>query len=353
MTSKIKANPKEKDPLKLEDAKGLGPASIKVINEELIFDTVSLVCKSATWLKNVTGMERDRAKRIIRGIKTTLIEKGIIPKDDLSGRESFEYRKTLPRLKLGCEAVDDLLNGGIETECITQFFGMKGVGKTQTAHTLTVQALSPKKDGGFAEEGKQKPTVLFLDTEGTFRPERIIEIALAKKYVSNEEEALNMLDNVIVRNCYSADDLHQKIQESMSQIKDLNIRLIILDSATALFRSEYVGRGEGYAKFGLINEMLHDLKGIASNFRLPIVFINQVYHEPDSNFGDPDRPFGGNVIGHATPYIIHLKPSGKEKRIARLYKSPYQSNDDAFYCVTAKGITDFEAKPTKTKEDES
>lgn len=343
---------KELDPLKLEDAVGLGPAAIKLINEEQIYDTISLVCKSSTWLKNVTGMERDRAIKIIRGIKQILIEKGIIPNDDLSARELNEYRKTLPRLKFGCVAIDELLNGGVEVECITQFFGEKGVGKTQTAHTLTVQTLAPLKDGGFAEEGKPKPTVLFLDTENTFRPERIIEIALARKLAKNEDEALDFTDQIIVRKCYSANDLHEKIQQSMSQIKELNIKLIILDSATALFRSEYVGRGEGYAKFGLINEMLHDLKGICENFRIPVVFMNQVYHEPDVAFGEKDRPFGGNVIGHATPYIIHLKKQGKDKRIARIFKSPYQSNDDAFYVVTDKGIDNFVAK-SKQKVEES
>ena len=156
-TKKVTSPKKEKDPMKLEDAKGLGPASIKLINEEQIYDTISLVCKSATWLKNVTGMERARAIKIIRGIKKILIEKKIIPNDDLSAREVHEYRKTLPRLKMGCTEIDELLNGGIEVECITQFFGEKGVGKTQTAHTLTVQALAPIKDGGFYEEGKPKP----------------------------------------------------------------------------------------------------------------------------------------------------------------------------------------------------
>lgn len=291
-------------------------------------------------------MERDRAKKIIKGIKIILIKQKIIPDDDISAKELLKYRSTLPRVKTGCNSIDKLLNGGIESECITEFFGENGVGKTQMAHVLSIQVQRLIKDGGLAEEGKEKPTVLFLDTEGTCRPERLAEIALCKKYATDEEVALNFLDQVIVRKCYSADDLHQKIQESMSQIKELNIKLIILDSATALFRSEYVGRGEGYAKFGLINEMLHDLKAIAENFRIPIVFINQIYHTPDQSFGEPDKPFGGNVLGHAIPYRIHLKKSGK-KRVARIYKSPYQANDDALYIVTPRGIDDIEVKEKK------
>ncbi|MCZ6583066.1 MAG: hypothetical protein O6761_07855 [Thaumarchaeota archaeon] len=341
------ATKKDKDPLKLEDAEGLGPASIRLINEEGIDDTVSLVCKSATWLKNVTAMERDRAKKIIKGIKINLIKEGIIPDDDISAKELLKYRSTLPRIKTGCDSIDKLLNGGIESECITEFFGENGAGKTQMAHVLSIQVQRLVKDGGLAEEGKDKPTVLFLDTEGTCRPERLCEIAVCKKYVKTDDEALEFLDQVIVRKCYSADDLHQKIQESMSQIKDMNIKLIILDSATALFRSEYVGRGEGYAKFGLINEMLHDLKAIAENFRIPIVFINQIYHSPEPDYGaEHDRPFGGNVLGHAIPYRIHLKKSGK-KRVARIFKSPYNPNDDALYIITPSGIENYVAKEKK------
>lgn len=341
---------KEFDPLKLEDATGLGPASIKLIHQQGIYDTISLVCKSGTWLKNATGMERDRANKILKGIQRILVEKEIIPQTDLSARQELEYRKTLPRLKFGCKSIDQLLNGGVESECMTQFFGAKGVGKTQTAHTLAIQVQIPKKDGGFAEEGKPKPTVLYFDTENTCRPERLVEIVLARKLAKNEDEAMDFLDNVIIRKCYSANDLHEKIQDSMSSIKEINVKLIIIDSATALFRSEFIGRGEGYAKFGLINELLHDLKAIASNFRLPVVLINQVYHEPDTSFGDPDRPFGGNVLNHATPYIIHYKKVGMVKRVARIFKSPYQPNDDALYSVTEKGIDDFIPKEKKKVE---
>lgn len=343
------ATKKDFDPLKLEDAKGLGTASIKLIRAEHIDDTVSLICKSPTWLKDVTGMERDRAIKIFDSIRSELIKAKIISTSVISARELFHSRKGIKRIQVGCKSVDKLLNGGIETKCITEFFGENGVGKTQMSHTLSIQVQRPIKEGGLYEEGKPKPTVLFLDTEGTCRPERLVEIAMAKGLAQTEEEAMKFLDQVIVRRCNTANDLHLQIQQSMSEIKELNIQLIVLDSATALFRSEFIGRGEGYAKFGLINEMLHDLKAIAENFNIAIVFINQIYHSPDADYGaEHDRPFGGNVLGHAIPYRIILKKSGK-KRVARIFKSPYQANDDAIYVVTAKGIDDFVEKPKKEK----
>jgi len=344
------AKTKEVDPLKLEDAKGLGPASIKLINEEKIYDTMSLICKNPTWLKDVTGMERNRAIKIFKEIKTSLIDAGLITDEVCSARDLLKVRKGTKRIKVGCKSIDELLNGGVETKCITEFFGENGVGKTQMSHTLAIQVQLPIEQGGLATKENPTPTTLFLDTEGTCRPERLVQIAISRGYAKDEDDALRFLDNVIVQKCNTANDLYLKIQEIMSSIKELNISLIILDSATALFRSEFTGRGEGYAKFGLINQMLGDLKSIAENFNISIIFINQIYHSPDADYGaEHDRPYGGNVLGHAIPYRIILKKSGK-KRVARIFKSPYQPNDDAIYIVTEKGIDDFTDKPKKDKE---
>ena len=332
------------DPMKLEDASGLGAASIKLINDEEIYDTLSLICKTPTWLKEVTGMERARATKIFKSIKTELVNAGIIAADASSARDLLDTRLGTKRIKVGCTAIDNLLNGGIETKCITEFFGENGVGKTQMAHTLSIQAQLPIEEGGLAEAGEEKPAIMFIDTEGTCRPERFVEIALTRGYAKDQEEALEFLDQIIVQKCHTANDLYLRIQEIMSSIKDLNVKLIVLDSATALFRSEFTGRGEGYAKFALINNMLGDLKSIAENFNIAIVFINQIYHSPDADYGaEHDRPYGGNVLGHAIPYRIQLKKSGK-KKVARIFKSPYQANDDALYMLTARGIDDLEEK---------
>lgn len=361
----------EIDPYSLEDVPGLGPVSMKALNKEGFYNTFQVICKNPTWLKEVTGMERNKAAKAFSYMKQKLIDAGLINKQEFSATELLEEREKIKRLATGCNAIDHLLGGGVEAGAITEIFGENGGGKTQTGHTLTVQCLRPEADGGFAEEGKEMPTVLYIDTENTFRPERIVTILSGKGLISSipekikkkllenkiltadeiseldksktkqKEEAKKYLDQIIVQKASDAMQEMALIQNAISMIKNLNIKLLIVDSGTALFRSDYLGRGNMKSKFDLMNEMIHDLKAIAENSHIPVIFINQIYHKPDEMFGqDPDIPYGGNIIGHAIPYRIKVMKSGRKHQM-RIIKSPMSDNIDCKFDIGESGLIDI------------
>jgi len=361
------------DPYSLDDVPGLGPVSMKALAKEGFHNAFQVCCKNPTWLKEVTGMDRDKAAKAFDYMKKKLIEAGIFNKQEFSAAELLDIRETIPRLKTGCRSIDALLDGGIECDSIYEFFGKNGSGKTQNSHNFAVQCLRPKEDGGFAEEGKDLPVVLYIDTENTFRPERIVSILAGKGLITNisaklrkklddlkvltkdeqkeldeirakqKEEAKPYLDQIIVQKASDAMQQMKLIQNAISMVEPMNIRLVIVDSGTALFRSGYLGRGNMKTKFDLMNEMIADLKALAENGHLPVVFVNQVYNAPDETWGqDPDVPYGGNIIGHAIPYIIKLAKSGANHRLMRVVKSPKDDSNDGKFDIVEGGIGEIE-----------
>jgi len=358
------------DPYSLEDVPGLGPVSMKALAKEGFHTSFQVICKNPTWLKEVTGMDRNKAADAFQYMKSKLIDAGILNKQEFSATELLELREKIPRLATGCKSIDNLLDGGIEFGSIYEFVGENGSGKTQNSHNFAVQALRPVKEGGSAEEGKELPTVIYVDTENTFRPERIVTMLagkgmimdlpekLKKKILENKvltiderkeydseklkqkKEATKFLDQIIVQKASDAMQQMSIIQNIISLVETMNIKLVIVDSGTALFRSGYLGRGNMKTKFDLMNEMIADLKALAENGHIPVVFVNQIYHKPDEMYGaDPDIPYGGNIIGHAIPYIIKLMKSGRQHKMW-IKKSPKDDNNDCKFQIDASGIID-------------
>ncbi|MFX1489494.1 MAG: DNA repair and recombination protein RadA, partial [Promethearchaeota archaeon] len=144
----------------------------------------------------------------------------------------WEHRKNIARITTGSQELDDLLGGGIETGSVIEFFGEFRTGKTQIMHQLCVNVQLPKEKGGL--EGR----ALYIDTEGTFRPERIIQMAegLDMDYQS-------VLKNIIFGRAYNSDHQILLIKEATNIIKEKNVKLIVIDSLIGHFRSEYIGRG--------------------------------------------------------------------------------------------------------------
>ena len=157
-----------------------------------------------------------------------------------------------------------------------------------------------------------------------------------------EKQAKPYLDKIIVWKASNAQAQFIFVQNAMGLCQHMNIKLLIADSGTSQFRSDYLGRGNTKAKFDLLNEMVHDLKLIAENFNIPVIFINQIYHSVDPAMGkDRDIPYGGNIVGHAMTYRIKLEKFIKTHK-ATIMKSPYQANDDARFVITHSGIADVE-----------
>lgn len=244
-----------------------------------------------------------------------------------SGTILLERRKRLGRITTNSKALDELLGGGVETQAITEFAGEFGTGKTQLAHQIAVDIQLPPEQGGLNGE------VVYIDTESTFRPERIVDMAKGVGIDPNEA-----LTKIHIARAFNSNHQMLLVTKAQELARDLPIRLIVVDSLTAHFRSEYPGRGELAPRQQLLNKHLHELLKFGDTYNAAIVVTNQVSSRPDILFGDPTRPIGGNIVAHAATYRIYLRKSKPPKRIARLIDSPNLPEGEAVFSLTGEGI---------------
>jgi DNA repair protein RadA len=244
-----------------------------------------------------------------------------------SGVELLEKRKTLGRITTNAKSLDELLGGGIETQAITEFAGEFGTGKTQIAHQVSVDVQLPPDQGGLNGE------VVYIDTESTFRPERIVDMA---KGLGLEPEVA--LSRIHVARAFNSNHQMLLVTKAQELAREKPIRLIVVDSLTSHFRSEYPGRGELAPRQQLLNKHLHELLKFGDTYNVAIIVTNQVSARPDILFGDPTRPIGGNIVAHAATYRVYLRKSKPPKRIARLIDSPNLPEGEAVFSLTTEGI---------------
>jgi DNA repair protein RAD51 len=228
--------------------------------------------------------------------------------------------------------LDKLLGGGMETGSITEMFGEFRTGKTQICHTLCVTSQLPKQDGGGG--GK----ALYIDTEGTFRPEKLEGIAM--RYNLDPEEVIN---NVFYARAYNSDHQNKLLIQACALMAESKFALLIVDSATALFRTDFSGRGELSARQMSLGKFLRNLQKIADEFQVAVVITNQVVAQVDgSAFGgmNDKKPIGGHIMAHAAQTRLYLRKGNKENRICKVYDSPCLPESEATYCITDSGIDD-------------
>jgi len=242
----------------------------------------------------------------------------------------WEIRKNIARITSSSQELDDVLGGGIETGSVIEFFGEFRTGKTQIMHQLCVNVQLPKEKGGL--EGR----ALYIDTEGTFRPERIIQMAEGLDLDYN-----TVLKNIVFGRAYNSDHQILLIKEATSIIKEKNIKLIVVDSLIGHFRSEYIGRGTLANRQQTINSHLHDLLRLCDIYPdLAIVLTNQVQSKPDVFYGNPLRAAGGNIVAHGSTIRVFLRKGKGEQRIAKIVDAPHLPEGEAIFSITENGITD-------------
>lgn len=245
------------------------------------------------------------------------------------------------RLATGSKALDELLGGGLETQTITEFYGEYGSGKSQMCHQLCVNVQLPPGQGGL------NGGVLYVDTENTFRTERIVQMA---KNLGLDPESVTK--NIIVAEAYTSDHQMFLLEKSDSIIKENNIRLIIVDSLTAHFRSEYIGREMLASRQQKLNKHMHRLIRLARAFNTAAVVTNQVMAKPDVFFGNAVHPIGGHIVGHTSHTRVFLRKSARGPvRIARLVSSVYLPEGERVFKITEDGIEDIgeDEEPTRRR----
>ncbi|MGC8572150.1 MAG: DNA repair and recombination protein RadA [Candidatus Micrarchaeia archaeon] len=314
---------KDKAVRELEDLPGIGETTAEKLRNAGI-DTLEKVATSSPHeLSEISGISVEAAKKAIAvAQESTTINYE-------TGEQILERRKEIGRISTGSKEFDELIGGGVETNAITEAYGKFASGKTQIGFQLAVNVQLPIGKGGLGGN------TLFIDTEGTFRPERISEIAKAQGL-----DPKTVLDNIIVVRATTTEQQILTIERADKLIQEKNIKLIIVDSITSLFRSEFMGRGALGERQQKLNAHIHRLQTLADKYNIAIYITNQVMDNPGILFGDPTTPIGGNVIAHAATTRLYLRKSKEEKRIVRLVDSPSQPEGECVIKVTSEGIKD-------------
>jgi len=248
-----------------------------------------------------------------------------------TAQEFYEKRKNMKKCTTGSKKLDEALGGGVETQALTEFIGEYGSGKTQICLMLSVTAQFPFENGGL------NGNVAFIDTEGTFMPERIYQIASAKGL--DPEVVAN---NILVARAYNSSHQCLLIDRLFTLVPENNIRLVVIDSMISHFRGEYIGRENLAERQQKLNLYLHKLIRLSEAYNIAVVLTNQVQGNPTTFFGDPNRPAGGNIMAHACTHRVFLRKGSKGIRTARVIDSPYLPEIPVRFMITEKGIEDVE-----------
>jgi len=320
--------------LLIKEINGIGSVTAKKLRELDITHVEDLAAYEAHQLAEKANMSRDTSSKYIKLANTKLVEHGRVPKQVMTASELLQWRKSLLRCTTGSNDLDSLFddglgNNGIETSSIVEFFAEFGSGKSQIAHTMSVLCQLPPSENGLGANA------IYIDTEGTFRPERLGQIASNRGL--DPEKVLN---NVLYIRAKSAINLEDEIQLLTKYVRESGTKLVVVDSITALHRAEYSGRGTLADRQQKLNEIVHKLLRVAEIQNLLVVITNQVQTSPDQMFGDPVKPVGGNVIAHTSTYRVKLTKSGRN-RIAKMVDSPYHAQIDRRFTLNERGIDDI------------
>ena len=312
--------------LALSSIELIGPATEKRLREAGIRSIRDLLVRGPVDVAEATGMEMDESVEICNKARLALEELGIIDKSFVTATSL--YGRPRDRISTGSKSFDDLLGGGLETKAVTEVYGEFGTGKTQLCHTLCVLVQQDRPIGGLSAKA------LYIDTENTFRPERIVSIAQARGFDPHKS-----LENVIVAKAFNSAHQELIIEEAGSVIEDNLVKLLVVDSAVAHYRAEFIGRATLSERQQRLNKFMHILVRIADTYEVAVLLTNQIQASPDAYFGDTVRPTGGNVVAHTSTYRIHLKRSDK-KRIARMVDSPYHAEREILFTLSNRGVSD-------------
>jgi DNA repair protein RadA len=303
---------KTKD-MALTSLPGVGPSTAEKLSLAGFDTLLAIAVATVGEIVEASGVSEIIARKIIQASRASM-DMGF-----MSGDEVMAKRATVNKIPTYCEPFDALLEGGFETRAITECFGQYGSGKTQIGHLLAVNIQ------------KQDPTAvaIYIDTESTFRPERIVQFAKGA-----ELDPEQVLRNIKVARAYNSDHqmlLAEKVEELIKN--GLNVKLIVVDSLTAHFRAEFVGRGTLADRQQKLNKHMHILAKLADMYNLTVYVTNQVMARPDTFFGDPTEAIGGNIVGHNSTFRIYLRKGKKGSRVAKLVDAPNIADGECAFFV--------------------
>lgn len=309
----------------INDLPGVGAATAEKLQEAGYANLMAIAVATPGQLTDAAGIGEVSARKIINTARNNL-DLGFA-----TGEELLAKRAKVIRIKTGSQSFDELVGGGFESGGITECYGAFGSGKTALAHMLAVTAQELK-------DGEKPGVVVWIDSENTFRPERIQQIA-----EENGLDPMEALRNIRCVRAYNSDHqmiIAEKVEELITKEK-LPVRLVIVDSLMAHFRSEFMGRGQLADRQQKLNKHMHVLMKLSDLHNLCVYVTNQVMAKPDMFFGDPTAAIGGNIVGHNSQTRVYLRRGKAGTRVAKLVDSPHLPDGEVCWQITEKGVHDI------------
>lgn len=313
----------------IEDIPGVGPATAEKL-QEMGFHTVESLATATIKELTTAGVGEKQAAKVVAAARNGLALTFI------TADELIKMRQNVKRLSTASKQLDELLGGGLETQTITEFYGEYGVGKSILCHQLAVNVQLPEDKGGL------NGAALYIDTENTFRPEWIVRMSNAMGL-----DPAEIAKKIIYSEAFTSDHQILLLEKADKIIQENKVKLIIVDSLTAHFRSEYLGREMLAERQQKLNSHLHRLVRLSRAFNACAVVTNQVMSRPDQFFAMAVEPVGGHIVSHTSHTRIFLRRTASGPvRICRLISSPYLPEGERIFKITEEGIKDI------TEEDE-
>lgn len=311
---------------KLQDL-GINAADINKLKASGYCTILSLIQATKKELCNVKGLSEAKVEKILEA--SAKIESSSV---FITANQLVEKRSRILKITTGSKVLDTTLGGGIESMSITELFGENRCGKTQICHTLSVTAQLPKNMNG----GNGK--VCYIDTEGTFRPEKICKIA---DRFGIDGEAV--LDNILYARAFTHEHLYHLLAMSAAKMCEEPFALLIVDSIISLFRVDFSGRGELSERQQKLNKTMSVLNKLGEQFNIAIVITNQVMSDPGATLtfvANPMKPVGGHVIGHASTTRLSLRKGKGDQRVCKVYDAPNLPETECIFQLSDVGIID-------------
>jgi len=307
----------------LTELPGIGPKTEAKLRDAGFPTIVSIAVATPSELSAVADLGLATAQKLIIAARQKA-EFNFKPANLL-----YKQRQNVGKITTCSQNLDNLLGGGIEAQAITEVFGEFRTGKTQIAHQLAVCVQMPPEKGGL------NGSAIYIDSEGTFRPERIVQMATALGLDPDK-----ILENIQVARVYNSDHQMFITDKAQDLIVEKNVKLIVVDSVTSHFRAEYMGRENLPTRQGKLNRHLHTLQRIADIYSCVVFLTNQAMADPSAIFGDPTRSVGGHVLAHVPQTRIYLKKSKDTRRVAKLIDSPSLPESECIFTISEVGIRD-------------
>ena len=309
----------------LKNLPGVGPATANKLKSAGFTTVEAIAVIPPKEIAKKTGIGFNTVLNIVKATREKL---GV---DFITAEELWKKRQNMLRCSTGSNNLNELMGGGIETQAMTELIGEYGVGKTQISLTLCVMVQRPVEQGGL------NGNAVYVDTEGTFIPERVFQIAESLGLDPHET-----LGNIFLARAYNSSHQCLLTDHLFKFCPENNVKLVVVDSMIGHFRGEYVGRENLSERQQKLNSQLHKLLRLTEAYNLAVVITNQVQANPTAFFGDPNRPAGGNVMAHASTHRVYLRKGGKGTRLATVIDSPYLPENKTRFKITEKGVEDAE-----------